>query len=79
MKSNGSQTPIRISLGQDVAIAVGVTYTVSALIRGSDTLNGEHGLSTVCTTFTVTFSNNSGSANGTDVTRGQIPQLFFVT
>lgn len=70
--------------GYDVIFDSGVTlrvdtpYTIQALIKGPTSDGGLQGNSTVdVKNVKFTFENSAQSMNGTEVTRGQFPVLFF--
>ena len=62
-----------------VCLQEGVKYALRLRNRGPRTLNGDGGLSKVkCPDgATFTFSACSLSSNGTNHTRGQLPQLMY--
>lgn len=55
-----------------------ITYSIEALITGSDSLGGASGYKTVrCPGVTITFMNSKYCGNGTSIRRGQFPELLF--
>jgi len=80
MVSNGSQNPIKIELQNSVCVHANTMYTVAALIKGPKTWAGEGGKS-ACEfrDGRITFHPSEVSQNGTNMDRGQIPQLFYYT
>ena len=61
------------------ALQEGVKYAVRLRNYGSRTANGDGGISTVLCSdgVSITFSTCSLSSNGTNQTRGQIPQILY--
>ena len=54
------------------------SYSVEALIIGSDSMHGKNGHEIVkCCGVTITFTNSKYSGNGTSVSRGQFPDILF--
>uniref|UniRef100_A0A4W5M9H3 RCR-type E3 ubiquitin transferase n=1 Tax=Hucho hucho TaxID=62062 RepID=A0A4W5M9H3_9TELE len=68
-----------IRLDKAVPLKEGVKYAVRLLNYGSRTANGDGGMTTVQCSDGVafTFSTCSLSSNGTNQTRGQIPQILY--
>ncbi|XP_046902595.1 E3 ubiquitin-protein ligase MYCBP2 isoform X13 [Hypomesus transpacificus] len=68
-----------IRLDKAVPLKEGVKYAVRLRNYGSRTANGDGGISTVLCSdgVSITFSTCSLSSNGTNQTRGQIPQILY--
>jgi len=78
MTSDGTKSPIRIRLGKPVLISANSKHVVSASIRGSETWLGVKDVSDFEQCGKIVFGNTEHSTNGTDVGRGQIPELYVM-
>jgi len=80
MTSNGSKTPIRVGLEKPVVIPANSRHTLVAVISGSTTWSG---LISVNGSGSeqyrkIVFYSTEHTTNGTDVNRGQIPELYVI-
>jgi len=80
LNSHGSSKPVKIALERPVCIHANSRYTVVVFMQGPSTFFGMDGVAKYdfpnCSS--ITFYQSVRSANGTTVSRGQIPQLYFL-
>lgn len=77
--STGRHSPVQILFKQPLPVKPGQLYTVDVVLRGQERLFSVHDGAEVCKSHGVTFyfSETSRSTNGTRVSSGQIPSLYF--
>jgi len=79
MSSEGGQKPVKIKLENPVHVHANTMYTIAAVINGPKTWSGKNGKS-ACDfpeSGSIAFYMSAMSRNSTDVSHGQIPQLFY--
>jgi len=75
---NSSYHGYRVSFDKQIILKKNTKYDIRVKISGPPSLRGAGGVSSVqCSGVTFTFMNSEYSPNGTNVDRGQFPELLF--